>query len=334
MKISFYEIKDWEKDYLKERLAGHELAFFVEPLNEKNLQGLDADIISPFVGCELTAPVLAKFNHLKFIATRSTGFDHVELDFCNHHGIIVSNVPTYGDNTVAEFTFALLLALMRKIYRAIKRVKEEGEFVCDDLMGFDLKGKTLGVVGTGHIGVHVVKIAKGFDMHVLAYDPHPNDQLVREFQIRYVSLEELLKSSDIVTLHVPYMPATHHLINPQNIKLMKKGGILLNTARGGLVDTQALLQALQEGFLAGAAMDVLEEEGFVKDEIRLLYKDHPSREELKTVLADHELIHLDNVIVTPHTAFNTKEAVERILDTTVNNILAFIHGQPINTVKI
>jgi D-lactate dehydrogenase len=146
-------------------------------------------------------------------------------------------------------------------------------------------------------------------------------------------LEDLLKQSDIITLHVPYMPATHHIINKENIKLAKKGSVLINTARGGLVETDALVWALKNGILAGAATDVLEEEGFIKDELDIIVNGHPNMEQLKVALEDHELMHMDNVIITPHNAFNTKEAMQRILDTTVENIRGFIKGQPVNVVK-
>ncbi len=333
MKIKCYQTRGWEVDYLKERLKEHELSFFEEvPELKANFKD-DSEIISVFVGFDLGKKELEHFPNLKFIATRSTGFDHIDLKACAARKILVSNVPTYGENTVAEFAFTLLLALSRKLYPAVKSVKETGQFTPEGFMGFDLKAKVIGVVGTGHIGVHVVKIAKGFDMHVLAFDPHPRAELVKNYGVEYVSLEELLKQSDVVSLHVPYMPATHHLINKENIKMMKRGSLLINTARGGLVETAALLDALDSGHLAGAAMDVLEEEGYVQDEIVLLHQSHPSQQQLKTVLADHELIVRDNVIITPHTAFNTKEAVQRILDTTISNIHAFIQGSPINLVE-
>jgi D-lactate dehydrogenase len=293
----------------------------------------DAEIISVFVGCQVTPKVLESFPNLKFIATRSTGYDHINLEACKQKNIAVSYVPTYGENTVAEHAFALLLALSHKLYPAIRRVKQEALFNYEGLQGFDLKGRTIGVIGTGHIGTYVVKIAHGFGMNILAYDPHPNEQLAKEYDYKYASLEDLLKQSDVVTLHVPYMPATHHIINKDNLKLFKKGSVLINTARGGLVDSQALASALKSGQLSGAGLDVLEEEGFIKDELEMLNNGHPSEQELKTALVDHELMSMDNVLITPHNAFNTKEALQRILDTTVENIVGFSKGVPINLVK-
>ena len=192
----------------------------------------------------------------------------------------------------------------------------------------------MGVVGSGHIGIYAIKIAKGFGMKVLAYDPFPRKELAEQYGFEYADLDTLLQNSDVVTLHVPYMPATHHLINEQRLEKIKKGAMLINTARGGLVDTEALVKALRSGQLGSAGLDVLEEEGFIKDERDLLYSGHPNESLLKTVLADHELMQMENVIITPHNAFNTKEAELRIIDTTIANIEAFVKGQPINLVKI
>ena len=212
MNIAFFETKDWEAEYIKQKFTGHELSFYQTPLNKLNLQAQDAEVLAPFVGCELSQEVLENYKNLKFIATRSTGYDHIDVKYCQKKGIKVSFVPTYGENTVAEFAFGLMLTLSRNLYQAIKRVKEEGDFNCEGLTGFDLKGKALGVVGTGHIGVHVIKIAFGFDMKILAYDPHPNQELVKQYNVQYLDLPELLKQSDIITLHVPYF-AVHPSFN-------------------------------------------------------------------------------------------------------------------------
>jgi D-lactate dehydrogenase len=333
MKIGFYEIEQWEADYIKEHLQGHELFFQKSHFSDDELPEENLDIISTFTSSPITPKVLEHVKNLKFVSTRTTGFDHINLDICMQKGILVSNVPTYGENTVAEFTFALLLMLMRKMYEGVRRVKEEGWFRFDGLRGNDLKDKTIGVIGTGHIGTYVVKIAHGFGMNIVAYDPYPNEKLAQQFDYKYLSLEELLKTSDVVTLHVPYMPSTHHLINKDNIKLFKPGSVLINTARGGLVDTQALIFGLKQGFVGGAAMDVMEEEGFIKEELEMLVNGHPNEEQMKIALADHELMHMDNVLISPHNAFNTLEAIKRILDTTVKNIEGFAAGQPVNVVQ-
>ncbi|MCL5775106.1 MAG: hydroxyacid dehydrogenase [Patescibacteria group bacterium] len=330
MKIAFFETKPWEAEYLKARLPGFDLEFYGD---EQKAASSDAEILCNFIGFRVNAEVLGHFPKLKYVTTRSTGYDHIDVETCAKKKILVSNVPTYGENTVAEFTFALLLALSRKIYPSVKRVREEAWFSCDDLQGFDLMGKTIGVIGTGHIGTYAIKIAAGFGMHVIAYDPYPKPELAKVYNFEYVSLEELLTQSDVISLHVPYMPATHHILSRKNLNLVKPGAVLINTARGGLVETAALVEALKSGRLAGAAMDVLEEEGFIKEEAEMLLSGHPNEEQLKTVLADHELMHMPNVLITPHNAFNTKEALTRILDTTVSNIQGFAKSSPINLVK-
>ncbi len=329
MKIVFLETKDWEQDYLKEKLVGKEFVF-CRP--EDLVSHQNTEILCNFVNYPVNAEVLNQLPNLKYIATRSTGYDHIDLTECKKRSIQVSNVPSYGENTVAEFTFALILSLSRKIYPAIKQVKEQGKFSTESLMGFDLKGKTIGVVGTGHIGEHVVRIARGFEMNVVAYDPHPKAELSVHYQVKYLSLDDLLKQSDIVSLHIPYFKETHHIINKEKFELIKRGAILINTSRGGLVETSALIKALKQGQLAGAGLDVLEEEGILVNEDALWSAVHPKEAELMTILADHELMRMDNVIITPHNAFNSRQAVERILDTTIENIDAYINGKLSNLV--
>ena len=330
MKIAFFETQPWEAEYLKARLPGFDLAFYD---NANGASDAEAEILCNFIGFRVDTSVLDRFPKLKYITTRSTGFDHIDAAGCRKKNISVSNVPTYGENTVAEFTFALLLALSRKLYPAIKRIREDALFSCDDLQGFDLMGKTLGVIGTGHIGTYTIKIAAGFGMHVIAYDPFPKAELATAYNFEYVGLDELLKQADVISLHVPYMPSTHHILSQKNLKLVKPGAVLVNTSRGGLVETSGLIEVLKSGQLAGAAMDVLEEEGFIKEEAEMLAMGHPNQEQLKIVLADHELMHMPNVLITPHNAFNTKEALTRILDTTISNIQGFAKGTPINLVK-
>lgn len=329
-KIAFIGSENWEAEYIQKNLAVQSLQFYGL---DKEPADSEAEILTNFIDFPVDEKTLQKFPKVKLVATRSTGYDHIDLKLCAQKGVVVCNVPTYGENTVAEFTFALLLALSRKMYPAIKQVRERADFGTRPLEGFDLKDKILGVVGTGHIGTYVVKIARGFGMNVLAFDPHPKPELAKEFGFTYASLNDLFRQSDIVTLHVPYLPATHHLINQDKIKLFKKGSILINTARGGLVETASLVRALKEGILAGAGLDVLEEEGFVKEELHMLLGGHPNQDQLKVALADHELMHMDNVIITPHNAFNSREAVQRILDTTAQNIQKFLAGQPVNVVK-
>ena len=334
MKIAFFEIEDWEKEYIKSGLENQEVSFFEEPLSEDNFESAkDCQIISPFIYSQIDENVLGKLPELKMIATRSTGFDHINLASAKKDNITVCNVPFYGENTVAEHTFALILSLSRKLFDSVERARK-GDFSLEGLRGFDLKDKTLGIVGMGHIGLHVARIAKGFEMNVLAYDLNQDKKMAKNIGFNYVNFEDLLSKSDIITLHAPYNKATHHLINSGNINLIKRGAYLINTARGGLIETDALLKALSDGILAGAGLDVLEEECFIKEEAQLLSKEFPKTCDLKTILQNHILLQQQNVIITPHNAFNSQEALMRILDTTIDNISAFIKGKPINEVSI
>ncbi len=332
LKVAFLEIESWEKDYLRRQLKDFNLMFFEDKLEPQNLKKIsDIDVLSPFIYSHVDSKSVASLKSLKYVATRSTGFDHVDLKTCRKKNILVSNVPTYGENTVAEHTFALILALSRKICLSWEQTKR-GDFSVDKLRGFDLKGKILGVVGVGNIGRHVIRMAKGFEMDVVVFDIKKDEQFAKKMGFKYVSLSHLFKNSDIVSLHTPYNKATHHLINLNNLKLFKKGCYLINTARGGLCDTTALLTGLKQGIFAGLGLDVLEEEFFIREERELLSSVFKKKCDLKTALENHILINQPNVILTPHNAFNSKEALMRILDTTIENIKAFAGNKPINLV--
>ena len=332
MKIAIFETKPWEKKFFKKILKGQVLEFIKEPVSLDNLSAVkDCEVISTFIASKVTAEILSKLPKLKMIATRSTGFDHIDIKACAAKNIAVCNVPFYGENTVAEHAFALILTLSRNIHKSYLRTTR-GDYTIEGLKGFDLRGKTLGVIGAGHIGLHLIKMARGFDMKVLAFDANRNDFQADILGFKYAGLEELLKSSDIISLHVPDNPATHHLINKNNIKLIKRGAILINTARGGVVETEALIQALDKKILAGAGLDVLEGENLVMEEKQLAF-DKKTAEEMLALAKDHILFSRDNVIFTPHIAFYSQEAIERIMEVTADNINSFIAGQLKNTVK-
>lgn len=338
MKVTFFGCKLWEEEYLRTKLAHAGIAidaiFTKELLHKEQLPEVrDIDMACVFVDSHIDGVVIAALPNLKYIVTRSTGYDHIDLAATAARGITVTSVPSYGEHTVAEQAFALLLAVSRKLYRAADQIRETGSFSFDDLQGFDLKDKTMGVVGTGRIGRHSVRIAQGFGMNVVAYDPQPNAQLEQELKIRYLPFEELLRVSDVVTIHVPYLPQTHHLFNEAAFAKMKKGAVIINTARGQVVDTQALVMALSSGQLGGAGLDVLEEEGVVKDELGFIARGNAGEHDLKTILANHVLFDMPNVVITPHNAFNTREALTRILDTTVEDIASCVAGKPINVVR-
>ena len=316
MKIAFFEVKDWERDFLAPQFSGCTLAFHPERLDNSNLEAAaESECLSVFIYSRITAADLDRLPQLKLIVTRSTGTDHVDTAACRQRGIAVANVPHYGENTVAEHTFALILSLSRNVHKSYRHAVE-GRMEMAALTGFDLKDKTLGVVGVGRIGMHVVKIARGFGMRVLAYD---------------VRQDSFLAESDIITLHTPYLPATHHLLNRERLRLAKRGALLVNTARGGLVDTDALLEALQSGQLGGAGLDVLEGEELIREEHELLHSPHAA-EALQALVRRSELLKMDNVVFTPHNAFNSREAMQRILETTVANVLAWQRGEELNRV--
>ena len=324
MQITFLEMEPWEKRYIRKKLGAHQLRFYAGPLEAgKARQIVETEVLSPFIYSTINHEVLDALPHLRLIATRSTGYDHIDVRECRRRGIAVCNVPLYAENTVAEHTFALILALSRNLQKAIvKRLTDD--YSAEGLRGFDLKGKILGVVGTGRIGLHVVRIARGFDMQVLASDNHPSSLLSEVLGFTYVSLEVLLAKSHIVTLHVPYNEQTHHLFDRSRFEQMRQGAYLVNTARGAIVDTEAMIEAL-DGKLGGAALDVLEGEELIKEETAVLSQAN-KLETLASIGKNDILLRKPNVIYTPHVAFNSQEAVERILETTVRNIAGFVAG--------
>ena len=330
--IVFLEVEAWEEAILK-RLCppAWRARYYAEEADRIDLGEIDdAQIISVFIYSNLDAPLLSQLPSLRMIATRSTGVDHIDMAFCRERNIVVSNVPSYGANTVAEHTFALLLSLSRKIYQARERTLRN-DFSLHGLQGFDLMGKVLGVIGTGQIGQHVIRIAKGFEMRVLAYDTHPDEAASERLGFEYVGFDTLLARSDVISLHCPLTAETQHLIGKQAFKKMKKSVYLINTARGGLIDTEALLWALDTGIVAGAGLDVLEKEEAVREERELLSGRFDGRK-LQAVLRNHVLAKHERVILTPHIAFNSHEAVERILETTLQNISAYLAAAPSNVV--
>lgn len=334
VKIAFFEIENWEKDYIKQALKGHSLYFFKEKLTARNVDKIkDVDVLAVFIYSKVDKNILDKLPKLKLITTMSTGFDHIDLKECRKRKILVTNVPTYGENTVAEHTFALILAISRKIVESIDNTRA-GDFRLTGLRGFDLKGRTIGVVGCGNIGKHVARIAKGFEMNVLVYDVNKDPKLAKKIGFKYASLDKLLKESDIITLHVPENKYTHHMINSKILKLCKKGAIIINTARGGIIETNALLKALNNKTVRYAGLDVLEGECMIREEKELLHPEFMKTCDLKTVLQNHILLRNPDVYITPHNAFNSKEALYRILNTTIENIQGFLKKKKINLVKV
>lgn len=257
----------------------------------------------------VTREVLERLPDLKLIVTRSAGYDHIDLVEAARRGIPVCNVPDYGAHMIAELAFGLLLAVARNIVRGHERYRNERRFSDEGLKGIELRGKTLGVIGTGRIGLHCIRIASGFGMKVIAHDVAENEAAAQEMGFAYAPLDDVLVESDAVTLHVGLNETTHHLINAERLAHMKPGAILINTSRGAVVDTRALIALLRSGHLGGAGLDVLEEE-------RETYHDFSGL----------------NVVVTPHLGWYTDGAVHRILAITLENIAAVMRGKPINRV--
>ena len=334
MKIAAFEVEAWEREAFAPLERDHELVFREDALTAENVgDAADAEVLSIFIYSDANADALRRFPNLRLIATRSTGINHIDTEHCAERGIAVVNVPRYGENTVAEHTFGLLLALSHRIVDGVERTRS-GRFTHVSLRGFDLRGKTLGVIGTGDIGGHVVRIGNGFDMEVIAFDVQRREDLVRDEGLRYVGMDELLRESDVITLHVPLNDETRGLLSTDEFAQMKDGVVILNTARGAVLDVDALAEALADGKVAGAGLDVLPEEPAVREEAELLRSRFREQHDPEALLTSHVLLRQPNVLITPHSAFNTREAVGRILDTTVDNIESCARGPAENVVDL
>ncbi|MCO5172292.1 MAG: 2-hydroxyacid dehydrogenase [Planctomycetes bacterium] len=315
MRVAVFSTKAYDREFLAAANAahGHELTFF-----EPRLGLLTAPLahghgaVCAFVNDTLDAPVLEALaaGGTRLVALRSAGFNHVDLVAADRLGLVVVRVPAYSPNAVAEHTVALILALDRKLHRAHARVRE-GNFSLEGLLGFDLCEQTAGVVGTGQIGRVVVRILRGFGCRVLCHDPHPLPE-VEALGATYVPLDDLLSRSGIVTLHCPLTPRTRHLIDARALSLMQDGVMLINTSRGGLVDTRAVIAGLKSGRIGHLGLDVYEEEE------ALFFEDLSAGGIQDDVFA--RLLTFPNVIVTGHQAFFTREALARIAETTLANV--------------
>ena len=323
MKVAIFSAKKYDREYLSAANASrHELRFFEPHLNEETI-GLAAgfDAVCVFVNDQVNASVIKKLHSLgvRLVALRCAGYNNVDLAAATKHGVAVVRVPAYSPYAVAEHTIALMLALNRKVHRAYNRVRE-GNFALDGLVGFDMRGKTVGVIGTGQIGTVVAQILTGFGCPTLAFDPFPNEAC-RSLGVRYVELNELLAQSDIITLHCPLTQENKHLINRQALEKMRKGVMLINTSRGALLDTVAIIDGLKTGKVGYLGLDVYEEEEdiFFEDRSGLILSDD--------VFA--RLLTFPNVIITGHQAFFTREALLNIAAKTIDNITKFENNQPL-----
>jgi len=342
--IYFVETESAEQEFYSERLEEHDLRFvsYLDDVAE------DAEVLSIFINTRINADFLAAHPQLRLIATRSTAVDHLDLPACRERRIAVANVADYGFTTVAEHTFALILALSRRL-REVMLAPKGGKFSYAATRGFDLAGKTLGIIGMGRIGQRVAELAHAFQMSVLAYDIDHPDGLERSLDFKYVTLDELLPASDIVSLHAPLTAETYHILNQETLAKCRPGVFVVNTARGSLIDTHALREALDSGQVGGAGLDVLQDERVMRqpvshiiaaDIVQHLRSDalaHDARDadrlrELEELMLGDAVLSRSNVVFTPHVAFNSVEAVLRVQVVTVESITAFAKGQLVNTV--
>lgn len=337
IKTVFFDVKDFEEKYLQEnKPEGFDFVFIKDTFHESfeaNFEKIkDAEILSVFTSSNVPESLLKRLSSLKLVTARSTGYNNIDLNYCKTAGISVVNVPGYGECTVAEYAFALLLNVARKVTNACNELKK-GKIDIQGSIGIDLCGKTIGIIGTGSIGCHVAQIANGFGMKILSYDPFPNEQIKEKYSVKYVELDELLKESDIISLHAPSTKENFHMINDSAFKKMKDGVLIVNTARGEIIDTNALYLALKSGKVGGAGLDVVEcEDILAHEELYLSKIDCVKKECLEKTLLNHKLLDMPNVIITPHIAFDTVEAVRRILNTTLTNIRGYLSGDIINKV--
>lgn len=327
-KIAFTGVNDEDLEFYKDHLKEYESKFFKERIEEIDLKEIkEAHILCVFVFDKLTGKVLSEFENLRLIITRSAGYDHIDLKFCKDRGIKVAHMPAYSPKSIAMHTISLILNLTRKIKKVQKRTLDLNYSQEPEILATDLDELTAGIVGTGRIGGWTAKLLYHLGCKVIAHDILENEEL-KSLGVEYKSLEELLKVSDIVSLHVPYTPQTHHLINEKRRSLMKDSAILINTSRGAVVDTDALYRALLNGKLSGVALDVFEDEDIL---ILNKYEKGISSDKSLKIL---KLNTFDNVIITPHIAYYTKRAVNNIRKCVVECINMFVHTNSLGRFEV
>jgi D-lactate dehydrogenase len=323
VRIAVFSSRGYDRQFLDEANTryGHELTHLEARLDATTAQLADGfEAVCPFVNDRLDAEVVATLARggTRLLTLRSAGYNHVDLPAAAEHGLTVARVPAYSPYAVAEHTVALMLAVERKIPRAANRVRD-GNFSLDGLLGFDLRNKRIGIIGTGKIGQIVARIMRGFGCSIRAYDPVRNDD-VRDLGVRYEDLDTLLAECDVITLHCPLTPDTHHIIDEAALRKVKPGVMIVNTSRGALIDTPAAIQALKDGRIGHLALDVYEEEG------DLFFEDLSDTGIQDDVFA--RLLTFPNVLITAHQAFFTEEALRNIAEATLGNATAFAEGRP------
>lgn len=324
-KVLFYDAKPYDIEFFNRinKDFGYDLKYFNGKLDEETvILSRDHNVVCLFVNDNVNANVIKKLKEYKIdlIALRCAGYNNVDLKTAYEEKIHIVRVPAYSPHAVAEHTVALMLTLNRKTHKAYNRVRELN-FSINGLLGFDIYQKTVGVIGTGQIGKVLIQIMKGFETRILAYDVYPDRDFAEKLGFKYVDLDTLYKESDIITLHCPLTPATEYLINKEAIDKMKDGVMIINTSRGKLIDTKALIEGLKKGKIGCAGLDVYEEES------EYFFEDYSSQVLSDDVLA--RLLTFPNVLITSHQAFFTKEALTNIAKTTLQNIKDFYDGKPL-----
>lgn len=321
MKVAFYSIHKFEKDYIIEANNNkHELLFFDEVLSEKTVEFAKGCMaICIFVADKTVAIILKELFAIgiRFIVLRSAGYNHIDLDEAKRLDFMVARVPEYSPFSVAEHAVTLMLSLNRQIVHAHNRIAEMN-FSLDGLIGFDMHGKTVGIIGTGKIGCQMAQILKGFGCTILAFDTTENESLKKDFNVSYVDLKSIWSDSDIISLHLPLTPKTKNIIGKKSISMMKKGIMLINTSRGGLVKTTAVIDGIKSGKIGYFGMDVYEEED------GLFFEDHSQDILQDDIIA--RLMTFKNVLITSHQAFLTDTALKNIAETTIYNLDCFEKG--------
>lgn len=336
-KIVFFDTDNFDKKFLNAAFDGKFDIEYVEnslnDMTELTDKQKQAQIISCFTTSRVSKEVLEKFPNLKLIALRSVGFNHIDTDYCKEHGIAVETTPNYGNMTVAEFAYALLLDVARRVTSTYMFMRNT-DIIPRNTTGIELFGKTIGIVGLGKIGAESARIAFGFGMKILGYDKYEREDLKEKYGVQYVDFETLIKNSDFITLHAPATKDNYHLFDEKAFNKMKQNAIIINTARGELIDTQALYNALKNKVIRGAGLDVLESEETMENRDYLNDIDRLNTKSLQNTIFNDRLLRLNNAIITPHIAYDTQEAIERILSTTVENINEFVQGRTQNNVIV
>ena len=314
MEIIFFDTKLMPEHIVKEKIKYDDAVFVKESLNLDNVsQYREAEIICINVFSKINKELLDKFSNLKLIASMTTGFDHIDLEECKNRNIIVSNVPSYSNESVAEHAMALLFTISKRIHICNQEL-EKCSIDMPKLMGFELKNKIVGLIGTGSIGLHMAKLCKGVGMKVIAFDIHKNEDVAETVGFEYVELDKLFRESNIISLHVPLNEHTKHILNKEQFNVMKQGVVIINTSRGELINSEALLEALDSEKIDFAGLDVFEDEDFVCK----------SPNSISRKIMTHK-----KVVATPHSAFNTVEAINSLFDVTLKNINLFLEGKDV-----